>query len=141
MALAAFFSWPLAQQAHLAGIEREIAELKPRAEAAMKLRERQQQDTERLRAIVATRGARPPLVRVLDALSRELPDGAWLLSLSIGGRDVIMDGLAPSAAEIALALQKSGAFKDIVFRAPVTREAASGLERFQLGAATAEAKP
>ena len=40
-------------------------------------------------------------VRMLDALSRELPDGAWLLSLSIGGRDVIMDGLAPSAAEIA----------------------------------------
>jgi Tfp pilus assembly protein PilN len=80
-------------------------------------------------------------VRVLDMLSRDLPDGAWLLSLSVSGRDMVMDGLSPSAAEIALALQKSGAFKDIVFRAPVTREAASGLERFQLGAAVVEAKP
>ena len=139
--LAALVSWPLAQQARLATLDRAIAELKPRAEAALKLREHQQQEAERIGAIVASRGARPPLVRVLDTLSRDLPDGAWLLSLSVAGRDVVMDGLSPSAAEIALALQKSGAFKDIVFRAPVTREAASGLERFQLGAAVAEAKP
>ena len=141
MAVAALVSWPLAQQARLGVLDREIAGLKPRAEAALKLRDRQQQDAERLRAIATMRGARPPLVRVLDMLSREVPDGAWLLSLSITSRDVIMDGLSPSAAEIALALQKSGAFKDIVFRAPVTREVANGLERFQLGAAIAEAKP
>lgn len=141
IAAAALVSWPLAQQARLAGIEREIAALKPQAEAALKLRDRDQNEAERARAIVAARGVRPPLVRVLDTLSRDLPDGAWLLSLSISGRDVIMDGLSPSAAGIALALQKNGAFKDIVFRAPVTREAANGLERFQLGAAIAEAKP
>ncbi|HEX3535530.1 MAG TPA: PilN domain-containing protein [Stellaceae bacterium] len=141
MAVAALVSWPAAQQARLAALERDIAELKPRAEVALKQRERQQQETERLRAILALQGARPPLVRVLDMLSRDLPDGAWLLSLSVSGRDMVMDGLSPSAAEIALALQKSGAFKDIVFRAPVTREAASGLERFQLGAAVVEAKP
>lgn len=141
MALAALASWPLAQQSHLSALDREITELKPRAEAALKSRERQQQDTERARAIVALGGARPPLVRVLDTLSRDLPDGAWLLSLSITGRDLILDGLSPSAAGVALALQKSGAFTGIVFRAPVTREAASGLERFQLGAAVAETKP
>lgn len=141
MALAALVSWPAAQQARLAALERDIAELKPRAELALKQRERQQQDAERVRAIIALHGSRPPLVRVLDMLSRDLPDGAWLLSLSVSGRDLVMDGLSPSAAEIALALQKSGAFKDIVFRAPVTREAASGLERFQFGAAVVEAKP
>jgi general secretion pathway protein L len=141
MALIALMSWPVAQQARLTVLDRQIAELKPRADAGLKSRERQQQDAERLRAIVAMRGARPALVGVIDALSRDLPDGAWLLSLSISGRDAIMDGLSPSAAGIALALQKSGAFKDIVFRAPVTREAATGLERFQLGAAIVEAKP
>jgi len=140
-ALAALASWPLAQQARLAVIERQIAELKPRAETALKTRERQQQDAERVRAVFALRAARPPLVGLLDTLSRDLPDKAWLLSLSISGRDIVMDGLSPSAAEIALALQKSGAFKDIVFRAPVTREAPSGLERFQLGAAITEKKP
>jgi general secretion pathway protein L len=141
MALVALASWPVAQQARLTVLDRQIAELRPRAEAALKSRERQQQDAERLRAIVSMRGGRPALVGVIDALSRDLPDGAWLLSLSISGREAIMDGLSPSAAGIALALQKSGAFKDIVFRAPVTREAATGLERFQLGAAIAEAKP
>jgi hypothetical protein len=62
-----------------------------------------------------------------------LPDGAWLLSLSIIGRDVVLDGLAPSAAAIALALEKSHDVSDIVFRSAITRET-SGLEHFQLGA-------
>lgn len=140
-AVAALISWPIAQQAQLAAIERGVAELKPRAEAGLKARERQQQDAERIRAIIAASAARPPMVQVLDTLSRDLPDGAWLMSLSIAGRDIVLDGVSPSAAVIALALQKNGAFKDIVFRAPVTREAATGLERFQLGAVIAEVKP
>lgn len=132
--IAALASWPIAQQVRLGALERQIAELKPRAEAALKEREHRQQEMERAHAILTLRAARRPLVAVLDALSRDLPDKAWLLSLSVSGHDVVMDGLSPSAAEIALALQKGGAFKDIVFRSPVTREAASGLERFQLGA-------
>ena len=139
--VAALASWPLAQRAQLGAIERQIVELKPRAEAALKARERREHDAERTRAIVALRSVRPPLVAALDALSRDLPDKAWLLSLTVSGRDVVMDGLSPSAAEIALALQKSGAFKDIVFRAPVSREAANGLERFQLGAAITGGNP
>ncbi|MFZ2003569.1 MAG: PilN domain-containing protein, partial [Stellaceae bacterium] len=79
------------------------------------------------------RAGRPPLVAALDALSRDLPDGAWLLSLSISGRDVVMDGLAPSAAAVALTLEKGHAVTGIVFRSPITRET-SGLEHFQLGA-------
>lgn len=140
MALA---SWPLAQRAELSAMDREIATLKPHAEAALKAGEVERSASERSAAILASRAGRPPLVAALDMLSRDLPDGAWLLSLSINGRDVVLDGLAPSAASVALTLEKSGNVNGIEFRSPITREA-SGLEHFQLGAtlrAADEAKP
>jgi general secretion pathway protein L len=139
-ALAMLASWPFAQQHALDRLDREIAALKPGAEAALRAGESERRGGERAAAIFALRGGRPPLVAALDVLSRDLPDGAWLLSLSIAGREVVIDGLAPSAAGVALALEKAGSVSTIVFRAPITREAA-GLEHFQLGATlTGEAK-
>jgi general secretion pathway protein L len=134
MAVATLASWPLAQHAELSTLEREIDGIKPRAETALRAGEAERSAGERSAAILALRTGRPPLVAALDKLSRDLPDGAWLLSLSISGRDVVLDGLAPSAAAIALALEKSHDVSGIVFRSPITREA-SGLEHFQLGAA------
>jgi general secretion pathway protein L len=143
-AVAALASWPLAQQAELGSIDRELSALKPRAEVTLRAGDAERRAGERSAAILALRDGRPPLVAALDKLSRDLPDGAWLLSLSIIGREVVLDGLAPSAATIALALEKSRDVSGIVFRSPITREA-SGLEHFQLGATLSppggEAKP
>lgn len=132
-ALAALVSWPLAQQRAMDGLDREIAALKPGAEVALRAGEGERRTGERNAAMLSLRATRPPLAAVVDTLSRDLPDGAWLLSLSISGREVVLDGLAPSAAAVALALEKAGNVSGIVFRAPIAREAA-GLEHFQLGA-------
>jgi general secretion pathway protein L len=134
--LAALLSWPLAQQAELNALDREIAALRPRAEVALRSGEADRRAGERSAAILALRAGRPPLVATLDALSRDVPDGSWLLSLSISARDMVLDGLSPSAASVALALEKSHDATGIVFRSPITREA-SGLEHFQLGATLA----
>jgi general secretion pathway protein L len=131
--LTALLSWPLAQQRATDGLDREIAALKPGAEAALRAGEGERRVGERNAAILSLRATRPPLVAAVDTLSRDLPDGAWLLSLSVSGREVVLDGLAPSAAAVALALEKAGNVSGIVFRAPIAREAA-GLEHFQLGA-------
>ena len=139
-ALAAILSWPLAQQARLDAIERELATLKPRAEIGLRAAEAQRRDSERSATILRLRAGRPMLVGVLDALSRDVPDGSWLLSLSVSGREVMLDGLSPSAATIALALEKSHDVTGVVFRSPITREA-SGLEHFQLGATLVETRP
>ena len=141
LALGTLASWPLAQQVRLGAIERETAALKPRAEAALRMREREHKEAERSSAILRLRAGRPSMVAVLDMVTREVPDGSWLLSLSVNGREVVLDGLSPSAATIALALERSGGLTGIVFRSPITREPASGLEHFQLGATLAGTKP
>jgi general secretion pathway protein L len=141
LAVAAAVSWPVAQRVRLLAIDRELAALKPQADAALKQREQLQRDGERAAAILRLRNGRPPLIGILDALSRSVPDGSWLLSLTISGRDIVLDGLSSSAATLALALERNPMLSGIVFRSPIDRDAASGLEHFQLGATLAETKP
>lgn len=138
LALAAVVSMPLAQHLRLARIESRIAALRPRAEAALARREHAQRAASGEAAVLHLRGSRPPLVAVLDALTRAVPDGAWLTALDLSGRDLVIDGLSPSAAGTALALERSGAFAGIAFRSAITRDPASGLEHFELGATVKE---
>jgi general secretion pathway protein L len=141
LALLTLASWPVAQQVRLGAIERELAALKPKAEAVLRGRDEQRKSAERGAAIQRLRSVRPPLVGILDTLTREVPDGSWLMALSINGREVVLDGLSPSAATIALALERNPGFTGIVFRSPITREPSNGLEHFQLGATLADTKP
>src|SRR5262249_16824256 len=115
------------------GLDRAIVALKPGAEAALRAGEGERRAGERNAAMLSLRATRPPLVAAVDTLSRDLPDGAWLLSLSISGPHAVLDGRARSAAGVGLGLEKAGNGSGIVFRAPIARGAA-GLEHFQLGA-------
>jgi general secretion pathway protein L len=125
----------------IAAIEREMVALEPRAKAVLDVRERDRNAADRMAGPLRLVAARPPLVAVLDELTRAVPDGSWLQSLSLSGHELVIDGLSPSAATLALALERSRLFAKVTFRAPITRDAATGLEHFQLSAAVAEAKP
>jgi general secretion pathway protein L len=137
-ALAAIVSWPLAQQARLAAIEKEIAAYKPAAEAVLRQSSAHRRDVELAAAVIGLGSSRPPLVAVLSQLSDAVPKDSWLTSLSIEGRSIVLDGLSPSAATAALALERSRAFRDITFRSPINRDVATGLERFEFGATIVE---
>ena len=136
----AAISWPLAQQFRLAAIESEIAALKPGAEATLRSRQSRQHALDQTAEIARLLGSRPFLTAVLDTLSRDLPDGSWLTSLSIAGHDVLLEGTSPSAATIALALGRDAQFTAISFRSPIARDAASGHEHFQLAAKIIESQ-
>ena len=141
LALVAAASPVVYDRARLAAAEREIAALEPQAQAALDRRARQRRASASLSGPLRLAAARPPLVAVLDALTKAVPDGSWLQSLSLTGREIVVDGLSPSAAAVALALENSHAFANIVFRSPITRDPQTGLEHFELGAAIAEPKP
>lgn len=141
LAIAALISWPLAQRVRLALVDAELAALKPQAQTLLAAREKQKGEADRVAAVLHLRAERPPLIGVLDRLSQAIPDGTWLISFSLAGRELVIDGLSPSAATIALALEQSKGFTGIVFRSSITRDPATGLEHFQLGALLADRKP
>lgn len=131
-AAAALLSPVVYQRMRLAELDRELATLKPRAEAALTRQTQQREDAGRIAAVLHAARDRPPAVALVNELSRALPDGSWLISLRLSGREIVIDGLSPSAAATALALEQSPSFAGVAFRSAITRDASTGLEHFQL---------
>jgi len=85
------------------------------------------------RAWIAKQTA-PCAVVSLEALSRALPDGAYLTDLQFEHASVRMIGLAADAPSLVAPLERSGHFTGVHFFAPTTRGADAALYRFHLEA-------
>jgi general secretion pathway protein L len=88
----------------------------------------------------------PAMVDMLEELSRVIPDQTMLNGLQYRDRRVIMQGQSPAASSLIELLEASPYFKNTSFVSPVTKDVASGQERFQiacevLNGRTADEKP
>jgi len=75
-----------------------------------------------------------PMSLLLEALSRSVPDGAYLSELSFGEGKVRVSGLADEAPPLIGALEGSHQFSDVHFTAPITRGQDGRLARFSIEA-------
>jgi general secretion pathway protein L len=69
----------------LAAIEAESGALEPRAKAILDARDRAHAAAERMAGPLRLKTTRPPLVAVLDELTKAVPDGSWLQTLTLSG--------------------------------------------------------
>lgn len=74
----------------------------------------------------------PVLVDMLEELSRVIPTTTWLNGLQYKDRRVVIQGQSPSASSLIERLEASPHFRNASFVSPVTKDAASNLERFQI---------
>lgn len=81
-------------------------------------------------AVVTLRAGHPPTVRVLDELTRLLPDTAYLTEFSVDGDTVGISGFAKRAAGLVPLLERSQMFADAALSAPVTFDGVQDKERF-----------
>lgn len=93
----------------------------------------------RLMALNAFRSGQPR-VTTLERLTAALPDDTWLTELSVEatGR-VVLAGLSRDAAGLLRRLAATPDLTDVAFTGPVTRDGASGAERFRLSLSLASA--
>jgi general secretion pathway protein L len=130
--LAAALASPVAvAQLRLAAIAHDVGALRPTVERRLAVQEHDLRQRAALDAVVAAKRAAPATIELLAALTHALPDGSWLTSLQLGGRELVIDGYAPAAAALVRPLETAGPFAQVGYRAPITREAAGGLEHFQ----------
>ncbi|MGD9511056.1 MAG: PilN domain-containing protein [Geminicoccaceae bacterium] len=137
LALLASLAWVQrdGQVQRLDALEEAVAEARAGADAAQSLRAQLDLAVEQANRAVARKLAAPMTVQVLTELARALPDHSWMTQLSITGDDVDIVGYSRAVTEVVAGLSASGAFQDVTFRSPVTKdEATGGLERFHLGA-------
>jgi general secretion pathway protein L len=83
------------------------------------------------RAWVAKESA-PSAVVVIEALSRALPDSAYLTELRVEGTTLRMVGLAEDAPSLIAPLERSGYFGQVRFAAPSTRGTDGSRFRFHI---------
>jgi general secretion pathway protein L len=76
--------------------------------------------------------ASPSVVIVIEALSRALPDAAYLTELSLQSRTLRIAGLTSNAPPLIAALEHSGSLTGVHFFAPTTRESDGGHFRFHI---------
>ncbi len=74
----------------------------------------------------------PVLVDILDELTRRIPDHTWLTGLQYRDRRLLIQGQSPSASELIALIEVSPFFQNTSFVSPVTKDAASNQERFQM---------
>jgi general secretion pathway protein L len=113
-----------------AALERELAELRPLVESARAEQELHAQGAAQ-REELAAAASGPSMVRLLAALTHALPDGSWLTALAANGREIVIEGLSPSAAMLPQALEAVDGVARVVYAAPITRDPQTGRERFQ----------
>ncbi len=84
----------------------------------------------------------PPIVRVLDAVTRALPDDTWLTQLEIRtlpkgrerDREIVMRGESANAGRLIPVLEETGIVAQVAPRSPTTKIQPGPGEIFDLGA-------
>jgi general secretion pathway protein L len=107
----------LAQQSRgLDALTAQLQELQVKTAAALP----GQASARRLAWLAGERGKQPSMAIVLEALSRALPDEAWLTRLEVEQGIVRLAGNAANAAALIGRIEASGHFADVQFSAPTT---------------------
>ena len=103
-------------------------------EATKAMAVRDELDQERAATLILSeaRAQHPPMVRVLEVISRVLPDHTFLSRLQITIDEVNIHGTSQGASELIGILEREPMLSDVRFASPVTRDAASGGERFHV---------
>lgn len=116
--------------------EGEIALLRVQAEPAARLRAELDREQGGLAALARHRHGLRAVV-LLEELTRLFPDEAWVQELALHGGELEISGMAESAASLVQRIESSPLFRGVDFRTAVTRDPASGQERFNFEIALA----
>lgn len=120
-----------AQNTELANLEKAMANVDTHVAEAHRLEEANAAVMAERARLIAQRAANRPMVAVLEALSKTLPDHAHLERLVVRKRDIEIRGSARDAASLMKGLEASPAFSKARFSAPTTRNGATG-EKFAI---------
>jgi len=86
------------------------------------------------RQLLAEKSAAPTMINMLNTLSSLIKDDAWLSYVQYSDGHLQIQGESPTASELIAVLEASDLFSHVRFESPVTQDAVSKLERFQITA-------
>lgn len=82
--------------------------------------------------LIEKKTEKPPVVAILDTLSKLIKDDTWLAYAQYASGQLQMQGESPAASTLISVLEASDIFANAKFVSPVTRDNVSKQERFQI---------
>lgn len=132
---AAILVVPLAvQQVHFFLADRTIAELETKAHAASTLQQAANRRMAAMEFMGHRNGANGSALKILQGVTRALPDDTFLTGLAVHGGQVTMTGSSEVAANLIKAVGKTSQFRDPVFESAVIENPDTDLENFTISA-------
>lgn len=119
-------------EAALADLRRQTSALRERLQDADAATARHGQDMGASVALAQFKAERPPVVSVVENLSRKLPDSAWLTDFRMDKETLDITGYGRPAATLAPAIEKSPLISTASLTAPIIADAEQQRERFSL---------
>ncbi len=131
--LTAAMTLPVIHQRHtIAQLERMVRQTRQAANEARRLQQQVTSLQQQAHFVLDRKLASPPLIEVLEELSRQLPDDTWLTGLYYRGGQLQIDGKSAAAAKLVELLENSPYFRNVHFVSPITQDRLTGLERFRI---------
>lgn len=121
-------------------LNQRLADANRAAQGVEALRAERNSLLEETRFLIDKKQSRPPVIEIMDELTRILPDTTWLLNFQLNGDNLVIQGESPASSELIEIIEASPYFYGTSFRAPVTKNPRSGLEGFQISTQIVPAK-
>jgi general secretion pathway protein L len=103
-------------------LEAKIATARSRVEEVKRLNEENTELRQQRERLVRRKSEEPAVMVLIEALSRALPDAAYLTELEIHGRDTRIAGKSADPTALITMLEDTPQFEDVHFSAATTRE-------------------
>ena len=113
-------------------LQEALAEVRRDAAEGAELAERLEQLKSAATLVATRRSAWPTLVEVLEDLSVRVPDDTYLQRIELRQGELQLFGISTAASNLIRQLEASPLLSDVRFESSVTRDAASGKERFTI---------
>jgi general secretion pathway protein L len=121
--------------------ERYLEDLRTRVDAAraaamvsVQVQDRIDALQQQAAVLAGAKSDQPGTVELVEELTRLMPDGTWLNRLEIRDGEVRVQGLSGTASALVGVVESSQLFRDARFGSPITRDARTGQERFNVSA-------
>jgi len=102
------------------------------AEATDALRRELETRVEQHNYLPEKKRMQPPVIIVLEELSRVLPDDTWVQQMDVKGKELQIQGETGSSSRLVSLFEQSAMFHDASFRSPLTKGQGAGTERYHL---------
>ena len=132
--VAAALAGPIWQKTQiLAGLNKELADLKGRAAEVNTLREAVETAHKGSVAVLERKASQAAMIDLLRELTDRLPDGTWVENLEFQGNEVQVRGESIQAAALIGLLEQAPSISGVAFRSPVSQVPNTDRERFHIG--------